>query len=160
MDSSRQEARFADMAEAAGMGRVMLYTLQQVEKVTGVPMTTLREECLSGRLRYKRTGEDGGRYRVRPEWVDTWVEERSHGYAAARAAEVIAERGMKPKVLYTLGEVSEFSGVSYEALRQACRSGALRYVNGGRGGGKNIRYAVRPEWVDQWIEEAAHGRVA
>ena len=52
-------------------------------RVTGVPYDTLRIECKAGRLRSQLPeGRKVGRM-VRPEWVEQWIEEGTHGIEAA-----------------------------------------------------------------------------
>lgn len=61
--------------------------------------------------------------------------------------------GMQPKLLYSLQETAKVTGVPYETILEECRTGRLRcYLPPGRKQGR----AIRPEWVDEWIEEGAN----
>lgn len=63
------------------------------------------------------------------------------------------ELGIKPKLLYSMQEVAEITGVAYNTLRDECDAGRLRYhLPEGRRNGR----LFRPEWIDQWIEEGTH----
>lgn len=66
---------FKEIAKELGMRQKLLYSLKEVEMVTGVAYSTLRDECNAGRLKYHLPeGRRTGRL-VRPEWVDEWIEE-------------------------------------------------------------------------------------
>ncbi len=88
MDDSRRdghecrERTFAQMAEQLGFRPRMFYKLADVQTITGISSQKLRTECLAGRMRYTQPGETYGKYWVRPEWVDEWIEGCSHGLVA------------------------------------------------------------------------------
>ncbi len=68
MDSSRAKT-FQQMADELGIRHKLMYTL--------------RIECKAGRLRSQLPeGRKVGRM-VRPEWVEQWIEEGTHGIEAA-----------------------------------------------------------------------------
>lgn len=82
MDSSRAKT-FQQMADELGIRHKLMYTLREASRVTGVPYDTLRIECKAGRLRSQLPeGRKVGRM-VRPEWVEQWIEEGTHGIEAA-----------------------------------------------------------------------------
>lgn len=82
MDSSRAKT-FQQMADEPGIRHKLMYTLREASRVTGVPYDTLRIECKAGRLRSQLPeGRKVGRM-VRPEWVEQWIEEGTHGIEAA-----------------------------------------------------------------------------
>ena len=58
-----------------------------------------------------------------------------------------ARRGIKEKILYTLGEASEVTGVPYQTLLDECKAGRLMHHRSGK------TYRVRADWVDRWIRE-------
>ena len=63
------------------------------------------------------------------------------------------ELGMPHKLLYSLREVARATGVDYFVLREECIAGRLKsHLPEGRTRGR----MVRPEWVDEWIEEGTH----
>lgn len=71
------------MRKLVAEGCVVMYTLREASRVTGVPYDTLRIECKAGRLRSQLPeGRKVGRM-VRPEWVEQWIEEGTHGIEAA-----------------------------------------------------------------------------
>ena len=60
-----------------------------------------------------------------------------------------AEAGLPAKAMYTVREVSLATGVPASTLYDEVRAGRLRSLRpNGRG------KLLRPEWVDEWIEEA------
>lgn len=81
MDSSTESA-FATMAKGLGICPKLLYTMKEVARVTGVPYNTIRDECDAGSLSHHLPeGRRNGRL-FRPEWVDEWIEEGTHGRVA------------------------------------------------------------------------------
>ena len=79
MDSTSNEKSFQAMADELGLRRKLLYTLREVARATGVDYYVLREECIAGRLKsHLPEGRTRGRM-VRPEWVDEWIKEGTHG---------------------------------------------------------------------------------
>lgn len=69
---------FDSYVEAAGVRRKPLYTLRELEKILGIPYSTLRDECNAGRMTYHLPkGRKNGKL-VRPEWVDEWIEDGTH----------------------------------------------------------------------------------
>lgn len=75
----RAPTTFAEMAESLKMRRKLMYTLQEVSTVLGVEYGTLRDECTAGRLKYHLPEGRKQGMLVRPEWVDEWIEEGTHG---------------------------------------------------------------------------------
>ena len=70
-------------------------------------------------------------------------------------AELAAHAGLKPKVLYKVGEVARVLGVKTSTLYDEMAAGRMRYhLPDGRKQGK----LIRPEWVDEWLEDGTHGR--
>lgn len=70
---------FAEMAERKGIEQSLLYQVKTVAKVLGVKTSTIYDEMDAGRMRYHLPpGRRQGRM-VRPEWVDEWIEEGTHG---------------------------------------------------------------------------------
>lgn len=85
MDSTSKEKSFQAMADELGLRRKLLYTLREVARATGVDYCVLREECIAGRLKsHLPEGRTRGRM-VRPEWVDEWLKEGTHGTGTAAA---------------------------------------------------------------------------
>lgn len=73
MDSTT-ESPFRRTAGELGMPPKLMYSVKEVARVTGVPYSTLLAECRAGRLRsYLPKGRKQG-WKVRPEWVDEWIE--------------------------------------------------------------------------------------
>lgn len=63
------------------------------------------------------------------------------------------ELGIRPKLLYSMQEVAQITGVAYNTLRDECDAGRLEYhLPEGRRNGR----LFRPEWVDEWIERGTH----
>lgn len=84
-DDSRPGKTFQQMADELKLPRKLLYTLDEVSRVTGVCLTVLHGECRAGRLKcHLPAGRSRGRL-VRPEWVDEWIEEGTHGDGSAVA---------------------------------------------------------------------------
>ena len=78
MDSSRAKT-FQQMADELGIRHKLMYTLREVSRATGVAYDTVRLECKAGRMKsHLPEGRKEGRM-VRPEWVDEWIEEGTHG---------------------------------------------------------------------------------
>lgn len=70
------------------------------------------------------------------------------------AREAALAAGLPERMTYTPRETSEYTGIPYETLLGDIRSGRLRaYVPRGRRRG----YRIRPEWVDEWLEEVSRG---
>jgi DNA-binding phage protein len=63
--------------------------------------------------------------------------------------QVAEQIGLTRKLLYTLKEVSQVTGVPYRTLLAETYAGRLRCMQTEMS--KTTRY-VRPEWVDEWIE--------
>ena len=83
MDSSRAKT-FQQMADELGIRHKLMYTLREASTGDGGGRyDTLRIECKAGRLRSQLPeGRKVGRM-VRPEWVEQWIEEGTHGIEAA-----------------------------------------------------------------------------
>ena len=65
---------FARMAEAAGLPRKQMYTLSEASEATGIPYGTLYRSAVDGSLEtFLAPGSRRGR-KVRPEWMDEWLE--------------------------------------------------------------------------------------
>lgn len=70
---------FAEMAERIGIKPRLLYPVKTVAQVLGVEPSTIYDEISAGRMRYHLPeGRKQGRM-VRPEWVDEWIKEGTHG---------------------------------------------------------------------------------
>jgi predicted site-specific integrase-resolvase len=65
--------------------------------------------------------------------------------------QVAEQIGLTRKLLYTLKEVSQVTGVPYRTLLAETYAGRLRCMQTEMS--KTTRY-VRPEWVDEWIERS------
>ena len=63
--------------------------------------------------------------------------------------QVAEEIGLPRKLLYTLKEVSQVTGVPYRTMLAETNAGRLKCMQTEMS--KTTRY-VRPEWVDGWIE--------
>ena len=71
--------RAAEAAVAVGLKPRMAYTVSETAAYLGIPERTLHEEVRSGRLRcVVPRGRTRGAV-IRPEDVDRWVRENSHG---------------------------------------------------------------------------------
>ncbi|WP_165247529.1 DNA-binding protein [Adlercreutzia sp. ZJ141] len=71
-------------------------------------------------------------------------------------AEMVDEAGIRKKCMYTLGDVSAVTGVPMTTLYEEAASSRLRsFMPPGRKRGK----LVRPEWVDEWMQEGISGKV-
>ena len=77
-DTSKNPQTFRALAAELKLPRKLLYTLDEVSRVLGVPYNTLRDECTAGRLTYCLPDGRCRGYLVRPEWVDEWIEEGTH----------------------------------------------------------------------------------
>ena len=74
----------------------------------------------------------------------------SAGFAA-----MAEEAGLRRKVMYTLPEVSEVTGIPYSTLLEESKAGRLEsFLPKGRKRG--IR--VEPEWVDEWMRGDGNDR--
>lgn len=72
---------FAEMAKAAGLIEKPFYTIREVSIATGVPQSTLRDECAARRLTvFMPPGKMRGML-IRPEWVDDWIDRGTLGAA-------------------------------------------------------------------------------
>ena len=85
MDSSRAKT-FQQMADELGIRHKLMYTLREASRVTGVPTTRCassarRAACARSCPRGRKVGR-----MVRPEWVEQWIEEGTHGIEAALGA--------------------------------------------------------------------------
>lgn len=68
-------------------------------------------------------------------------------------ADIAAQQGIKPQLMYSVSTVSRVLGVDQQTLYDEMRAGRLAYhLPKGRRQGRMIR----AEWVDQWIEEGTH----
>lgn len=76
---------FLALAEEKGIPRKLLYTPREVSKVTGVPYTTVIYACDRCKLRCSQPSGTKGRRLMRPEWIDEWIEEGTHGKRHAAA---------------------------------------------------------------------------
>lgn len=65
---------FLETAREQDLPIKMMYTLGEVADVTGYPYNTVLEEVKAGRLRCKSLPGKQKGFRVKPEWVDEWVE--------------------------------------------------------------------------------------
>lgn len=77
-DTSKKPQTFRALAAELKLSRKLLYTLDEVSRVLGVPYNTLRDECNAHRLTYCLPDGRCRGYLVRPEWVDEWIEEGTH----------------------------------------------------------------------------------
>lgn len=77
-DTSKKPQTFRALAAELKLPRKLLYTLDEVSRVLGVPYNTLRDECTARRLTYCLPDGRCRGYMVRPEWVDEWIEEGTH----------------------------------------------------------------------------------
>ena len=69
------------------------------------------------------------------------------------AAEAAVSAGLPEQMTYSADETAEYTGIPYETLLEEIKGGALRaFVRLGRTKG----YRIRPEWVDEWLEEGSH----
>lgn len=66
--------------------------------------------------------------------------------------EIARARGFEPKLLYTVAEVSEVTGVPRKTLYDEIRADRLRAT---LPPGRRQGMFLRPRWVDEWIEEGA-----
>lgn len=65
---------FEQMAEAKGYTPRLLYTIGEVEKISGLNWTVLDTECKAGRLKSVRPeGKARGRW-FTPADIDAWIE--------------------------------------------------------------------------------------
>ena len=74
MNSTTDYPGFTQVAEQIGLTRKLLYTLNEVSQVTGVPYRTLLAETNAGRLKCMQTEMSKTTRYVRPEWLDEWIE--------------------------------------------------------------------------------------
>lgn len=63
--------------------------------------------------------------------------------------EVARERGLKPKLFYTISEVSQVTGVLERDIRAEVSAGRLRAKVPI---GKERGLCIKPEWVDSWAD--------
>lgn len=70
-----------------------------------------------------------------------------------RASEAAVSAGLPERMTYSVSETAAYTGIPYETLLEEIKDGALRaFVRLGRTKG----YCIRPEWVDEWLEEGSH----
>lgn len=74
MNSTTDYPGFLQVAERIGLKTKLLYTLNEVSQVTGVPYRTLLAETNAGRLKCMQTEMSKTTRYVRPEWLDEWIE--------------------------------------------------------------------------------------
>jgi excisionase family DNA binding protein len=55
---------------------VPLLTVKEVAEILKVRPETVRDEINAGRLKASRVGAKGGIARIRPEWLDDYLERR------------------------------------------------------------------------------------
>lgn len=64
--------------------------------------------------------------------------------------EIARERGMEPKLFYSVSEVSEVTGVMERDIRAEVTAGRLRAKVPN---GKQRGLCIKPEWVDSWADD-------
>lgn len=67
------------------------------------------------------------------------------------------DAGLEKKGMYTMREIAIATGIPYFTVRDERTAGRLKgFLPSGRKQG----WYFKPEWVDEWIEEGTHERVA
>ncbi|MGV3485372.1 MAG: helix-turn-helix domain-containing protein [Planctomycetaceae bacterium] len=51
-----------------------LLTINQAAAKLGLHSCSVRQLCHDGKLRFMRFGPNNGRYRIRPEWIDAYLD--------------------------------------------------------------------------------------
>lgn len=70
----------------------------------------------------------------------------------ATFAEMAERLGIRPRLLYPVKTVAIVLGIPPSSIQDEIRAGRMRsFLPEGRKQGK----LIRPEWVDQWIEEGS-----
>ena len=70
--------KFTDLAASKGAGVKLFYSVSEVSNTLGISESTLRREIAEGRLKYHLpTGRLSGK-RIRPEWVEEWIQAGTH----------------------------------------------------------------------------------
>ena len=75
-DTSKKPQTFRALAAELKLPRKLLYTLDEVSRVLGVPYNTLRDECNARRLTYCLPDGRCRGYLVRDEWIEEGTHER------------------------------------------------------------------------------------
>lgn len=65
--------------------------------------------------------------------------------------EVARERGLKPKLFYSINEVAQVTGIQERDIRAEVNAGRLKAKVPN---GKERGLCIKPEWVDSWADAA------
>jgi len=63
--------------------------------------------------------------------------------------EVARERGLKPKLFYSINEVAQVTGIQERDIRAEVNAGRLKAKVSN---GKERGLRIKPEWVDSWAD--------
>ncbi|WP_270243173.1 DNA-binding protein [Collinsella tanakaei] len=63
--------------------------------------------------------------------------------------EVARERGLKPKLFYSINEVAQVTGIQERDIRAEVNAGRLKAKVPL---GKERGLCIKPEWVDSWAD--------
>lgn len=63
--------------------------------------------------------------------------------------EVARERGLKPKLFYSINEVAQVTGIQERDIRAEVNAGRLKAKVPN---GKERGLRIKPEWVDSWAD--------
>lgn len=69
--------------------------------------------------------------------------------------EYVSRDGTRPKLLYTVNEVSEATGYSPSSVRDQIHKGNLKATMATT---TRQGYRMAPEWVDEWLGRFVDGR--
>lgn len=76
---------------------------------------------------------------------------------ATTFADMAAQLGLRPRLLYSIRNVADVLGVDVSTINDEITAGRMKYhLPPGRIKGK----LIRPEWVDEWLEDGTHERTA